>query len=1485
MTRHTSLTWLVGLALLCVGGPDFLPAESEPAATQADPLLIQVEQQIPQPLVQDVRLAAGETVEISVRVLRPSQLPANARVLAEWELVDSPTPELIPRVLAVETTLARPIDALGIYTAPTPNWSKILHALDGDTFVVYRASVAGTYRLTAAPFSEEAALFAGERWREAGGAPAIVAAPKKADWPDDAFVAVSARVRTLDTTGEAEAGMFIEAEPNDTPEQAQPIPLKSTDDDQVLHVVGGADDIEYFDNGRFGQSGDDWFRIEFTGTEPRLLSACLSIPDQQVVAQVRCYMLDADKANVVPGQLLPLTAEYEEGKNPNERVHQQNEQYRIAINRQLQPGKVYFLRVEANAPGYDLEVRIVRPAPFDDPRQAVRHALYDHVGQVDSWLMNRPRGAAVDRRIRDTGNLLGTVCMSCHTQSGVWGPAIPLTQGYRVQNAQLLRELTNICYQSLRPTNQLIDAANNTSLAPLDLGDGPAGTRVTGHAVVSMERFKKPRKLHSAQAIRAANFVLQSGDPGGINAAGPGANVGQGVVYNYAGEILFEAWQATGEPKYFRALEEKARKLLDIEVKFCDDLGHRVEFFHRYFPADYPAQVDIVAQKEQESPTETNRVPYDGHKTTPEEATALDQRIRAQIAADLNRLSHIQQEDGGWGFNPGQSDDDGKTWKVTVPNAVDPAPTALSLIAFQAAGFKPDDPTVARGVQALLKMQHPTGYWNAASQTGFVTTSYSMHALSRLFPVDPPTFERERFDLKNTSTTQSELIATLRKVRELSMIEEPALRDIAIEATQHASPLVRFYAMTTLGSIPSDDGVEPLARGLGDKAKLVREAAHWGLRQSLIDDRGWDAVAAAVTSDDDYVRQAAMQALLMRVDTAMPHSSVDVAKLGEWLSYGINEDAHPAVRAWSMRAAWNWWIWNPQIRPTINEAWVKLFRRPEPNALVENALRYQSHALFIANGHRANVSSDHQYQELKTLFADLKSEMEATQTTDVEEHRRIVRRVVASAATFYNTAGGDGGPGQMGYITPGQGDLFGSAVLLYLKSLEPRDSADITLLQSALEGAANIPHRELQQTLIDYSLNGPEDLRPIAASSVSDPRSAQLVAVPELLEPLLKQVERGAAEPSRRPQLSDPVLKLFSRVKWVVPETIEQQREIFTYLVPAMTDYISADEIANLEDPAEKARREKEMESAWYLVRGLGDAVGNNPDLRIDPAVELVPEEFQNPLQVRFWLPSAEWILTYKTMLPELKVEAGQAPPIDPLEELRSRVLSFFIEQLSEAAHPENRELAVRQAQATALRRNPEVLNALDALVKFETREEVVKTAKNVLSTGRENFVKDLEEAVKQENPPRFVVSSEGKVELPAEFVQDFEYFRDYVSPEMNRVLRTDQRSCFACHGVPGRVPPLTLHNPDEVGYLPVGQILENYRLLQGRIDLKEIEKSKLLRKPLNVQTGKEDGHQGGRRYQPDDSGYQILRSWVLNQGKNHERLGFSPLSAGGGKD
>ena len=118
-------------------------------------------------------------VEVCGRILEPSKLPPNARVRATFKLVAEETP--------VEFRLAdkplRDPKAFGIYTDPTPNWSKILHALDADVYTVYRAPVDGQYQLELTAAEDEVTLFSGERWREAGKVALINEAPKSVKWP------------------------------------------------------------------------------------------------------------------------------------------------------------------------------------------------------------------------------------------------------------------------------------------------------------------------------------------------------------------------------------------------------------------------------------------------------------------------------------------------------------------------------------------------------------------------------------------------------------------------------------------------------------------------------------------------------------------------------------------------------------------------------------------------------------------------------------------------------------------------------------------------------------------------------------------------------------------------------------------------------------------------------------------------------------------------------------------------------------------------------------------------------------------------------------------------------------------------------------------------------------------------------------------------------------------------------------------------------
>ena len=1271
-----------------------------------------------------IHLAAGETAEVSAGLPTPSQLPPNGRVAVEFA-----------------------------------GFRKVLHALDPDFYFVFRAPKAGNYVLSAAVVEDEEPMFNLPRWRESGTIQKVSLSPSRTPWPAGHKVRFHLSAKPV-KFGNSTRNLVVEAEPNESIAQAQPVRVGATGGDESHHIFGGSDELEYFDNGKVGQgTGEDWFRIEYQGKTPRLFTANLIVTDPLVVSQVRCYTADGK--------------EFRDGANANERVHQQLEGYRSALTRTFQPGGVYFLRVEANSPAYDLELRVRDLAPHSDPRRAVRQAMYDHLSQVNAWLLNRPRGAAVDRRIRDTGSLLGTHCMSCHTQSGVWGSSGAVRNGYRVENIQNFRHLANLMYESLRPTNHLAEAANNTSLSPLDLGDGPAGTRVAGFNVVSYERVAPPRRLHAAQQQRTANFVLQSADPSGINAAGPGSNIGQVVVYRFAGEILMRAWRDTRNEKYLAGFEEKVRKALEVKPRFSDDFSNRIILLKELFPADYLA---IRAESD--------------------ETKAFVKQVADRLASDEGELRKLQKADGAWGFSPQVGSTD--------PKDTDPAPTALALNALAMLGFNDSDPAVARGVKALLKMQDTYGRWNGAALTGFVTTAYSIHALSKLYPVQEAAPE---VAMPGSNDSLADTIAIYR-----ALAHQPNGAISALAGAGHASPQVRYWAMIALGAAHDERGVDALLAGVGDPVKMVREAARWGLRQTLLDDKGWDKLFPASVSANDLAREQIAAALIMRADAVMPRSGVGFVRLGAALDRMMNTDPHPAARAWSARAAWNWWVWNPPVRQSINASVMRALEREEPNLLVENAMRYQLEALFIANGQRANPSQEHQYPELEKLFAAIGKRL------DAGAPQRLQDRLTAIAGTYYSQAGGDGGPGQMGYITPGASDMMGKAVLASWKRAE--GSGDKLALRLAVESAANIVYEPLQKKLLDYASTGPDDLRTIASTSISDPRLITLNAAQEFVEPLMQQFYRGAQEPERRAELAQPLVRLFSRSRWNLAESDEQKRIFYKLIIPAFPE-----ERGKLEENTRKLLQMDKESYDWYVARALSGILHSNPDLGTSFAAAMTPEKFLTPMEEVYWLPSLKWLLELGAPIPEV----GR-PAVLPDGPAQQRIAGLFVKALEGNVDSRIRAQALSMAGDVNIRRHPVTGPALAKAV-----------------------------------PAYFEPDPAEAAALTPEWRRNWEYFRDHLAPEMTRPNRDDQQACLSCHGVPGRVPSLELANADNRGYVKAADLFANYRKLVERVNEANVEQSKILRKPLNVQSGQEDGHQGGRRFNPNDRPYQILRRWALD--------------------
>ena len=1551
-------------------------------------------------------LEAGDSVTIHVRIDDPSALPGNARIEAIWDAPDLPGPSYDG-------------ERGDLHSRRTGDWSKTLHALDPDVTLVYRAPVAGTYVLRLEAVTDRVDPLP-DYHRDDGIAP--MATPLPAKTPNPRGAALTVEIDAVPTL--YAAGVLLEAEPNDTPEQAVELPLGEGDADRELRVIGSHDELEYFHNARAGKGPDDWFKIVYRGSRTKLLTANLQMVEPIVSGRIRVYKVgtptaeelepreppkreDFGNANPVPyvhppAEILPGPEPiytYFDGRDINERIHQQDDNFRAFVTRRLHPGDTYYLRVEANQPAYEIELRVIDPAPYKDPRKAVQLSLDYQLAEVDAWLIHRPRNIAVHTRVRDGSSLFGENCMSCHTQSGVWGVADALRSGYRADRAvQNQRRLINTMYESLRPSVKLEDAAVNTSLAPNDLGDAPAGSRVAGRNIVLHERTFRPKALHAYQQRRTANYVLQTADPKGINAAGKGSNFGPNVVFKFAAEILERAWRDTGNPKYFLGMEEKARKILatgDDRLKVVDDLGHRIEFLHDLFPkrGEY---LQTVAEVSDRDPLRI------------EEAGRFYSALEKQVEKDLKRLLALQQDAGGWSFDLGLKE--GDSWK-RLDEEPDAAPTAVALIALRAAGYGPESQPVQRATEWLLANQFEYGLWNRAAQTGFVTNAYVIRALSRLYPGEAEPLVRAQFEPKPGETP----LETLARVRALQAAGRADFADLMLDAAKSSDPQVRRYAYLGLAGVTVARHTEPvltpdqrqraisaLTAGLADPVKAVREAAFWSLRQHLLDDAGWPALFDAYGNGDPRARQSVIQALVTRADLVGSAASIEPAELANLLARAM-EDPHPGVRAFVFKAAWRWWVWNPGVRETINQAWADRLTRPEPNAHAEAALRYSTASMLIVNGQIANQTGgdflDQQYRELTELYELL----DRRRSVGDEAAGLLDRRLAAVAATHFQERGGDGGPGQLGYSTPKASETLGAAVLATYRRAD-----DPTWRKIALEGAANVNHAELQRTLLELLRTGDLDLVATAARALANPQALTLPAHPEALRQLLDKVDRflmaGRADDARA------LAGFLSKVKWSFEGvSAEEERAFYELLAPSPSAALSPPARSLLGRPAPEPNAVDESERAALL----GTILGGNRTLHRRTAFDFIGSGGRE-----LWLPSTEWMLAYEEggLTAEEAVEGAveaedlevveltfgrtteqivpdgltsrntilwwregvpgakltfalEAPKagrydlvtaflydremgivqfalngedigepwdfyradltgsgpvslgihelrkgrnlltvkmlganpdaepnhifgidyvklapdegsgslftkdergvdvIDPIVAAKADVVRMFTSWFSADAPRDTREQAIRLANRTALRRNPDVRKALADYVDKEPVPRLRDLIQNILNSDDSVYGKQLEKLI-AEQKATLKGSDVRPLEPTKPWIDDLIHFRDYVFAELTRVNESDNRACISCHGVPGRVPTLYLAPPDAAGYIPPEDLLGNYRRMQQRVDLADVEKSKFLLKPLNIQTGEDDGHQGGVRYERTDPGYRVIRDWVLKQSK-----------------
>jgi hypothetical protein len=119
-----------------------------------------------------------------------------------------------------------------------------------------------------------------------------------------------------------------------------------------------------------------------------------------------------------------------------------------------------------------------------------------------------------------------------------------------------------------------------------------------------------------------------------------------------------------------------------VNPRFSDDMSNRILFFKEVFPPNY---VQLKGETD--------------------EVKAWWKGVEEQMAKDAARLRATQRPDGMWQFDPGTFDEKSKSWRVKDDEKdVDPAPTALAIMALHALGADDKDPQVKRAVEAMLRM-------------------------------------------------------------------------------------------------------------------------------------------------------------------------------------------------------------------------------------------------------------------------------------------------------------------------------------------------------------------------------------------------------------------------------------------------------------------------------------------------------------------------------------------------------------------------------------------------------------------------------------------------------------------------------------------------------------------------------------------------------------------------------------------------------------
>ncbi len=591
----------------------------------------------------------------------------------------------------------------------------------------------------------------------------------------------------------------IEAEPNDSWREAQPIRLART-------IYGSADDVDDLDNPDEGKAGLDWFRFEVPVGSPILAFFQLELLDRDVAANLRVYRQIAGKIEV-----------YEAGKDPTEVVHdRERERYSTHLSRTFEPG-TYFLEVNANHPDYVLRTRVEPVPPYTDPRQAVDVGLQYLLEAGDAWFAQIPRAG---NRFSRSSNLHDTAvrCTACHASTfPVEAALVGQAEGYPIRAKQSLLYLTD------RLAN---------SVTPLYGGDG-----------LFWQRFIAiPLQAQGKQGSVLLDYARQVDDR-------------DSALVDRFGPFLQAAWRGR-----FELPMDESNGVVPLDSKFGSawrDWRVLTEMTQRTGRVTYAQSSDTIADLMADPDTDRRIETLQDRMHRLYAWSIMDRdRLAPRIDAEIQALFALQNSDGGW-------HELGQTGRASAVYATGQMAWTLMRAGVprddsrirQALGY-----LLARQLPFGGWFETTT---HENFRTPMRETRYALEALAVGFPHGPPRRSWGNRDGEPARLPRSgPLAATLDDLDNLWDVpdaDQPRFAAAIIPLLDHPDPFVRAHAAAALGRLGQPSAVEPLARHLGDPSKIVVRSVAWSLRRLGNRGIGIEAIRTALSSPDPATRRGAVR--------------------------------------------------------------------------------------------------------------------------------------------------------------------------------------------------------------------------------------------------------------------------------------------------------------------------------------------------------------------------------------------------------------------------------------------------------------------------------------------------------------------------------------------------------------------------------------------------------------------------------------------------